>query len=90
MAVADKPSARFGDIANNSLQLIEYDAKIFWGEQHALAVDHILDILLALDQKRVFLAFSQPKLIKTHIKNVCGLTKKDQTFASATFHRFPP
>ena len=33
--------------------------------------------------------FHSPKMIKTHIKNVRGLTKKDQTFASATFHRFP-
>jgi hypothetical protein len=27
-------------------QLVEYDAKIFWREQHALAVDHILDNLI--------------------------------------------
>jgi hypothetical protein len=39
-------SARFADIADNRFQLIEYDAKILWGEQHALAVDHILDTLL--------------------------------------------
>jgi AcrR family transcriptional regulator len=34
--------------------------------------------------------FHSPKIIKTHIKNVRGLTKKDQTFASATFHTFLP
>jgi len=34
--------------------------------------------------------FRSPKMIKTHIKNVRELTKKDQTFASATFHRFLP
>jgi hypothetical protein len=34
--------------------------------------------------------FHRPKMIKTHMKNVRGLTKKDQTFASATFHRFLP
>ena len=47
---SDKPSFRhrrlairpFADIANNRLQLIEYDAKILRGEQHALAVVHIL------------------------------------------------
>ena len=39
-------SARFAYIANDRLQLVEYDAKIFWREQHALAVDHILDTLL--------------------------------------------
>jgi hypothetical protein len=43
-----------------------------------------------LDQKRVLLGFSQSKMIKTHIKHVRGLTKKDQTFASASFHRFLP
>ena len=46
IAIADKRSARFADIANNRLQLVEYDPKIFWREQHALAVDHILDTLL--------------------------------------------
>jgi hypothetical protein len=34
--------------------------------------------------------FHSPKMIKTHIKNVRRLTKKDQTFASATFRRFLP
>jgi hypothetical protein len=34
--------------------------------------------------------FHSPKMIKTHIKHVRGLTKKDQTFAPATFHRFLP
>jgi hypothetical protein len=48
ITIADKRSARFADIANNRLQLIEYDAKILWGEQHALAVDHILDTLLVV------------------------------------------
>jgi hypothetical protein len=32
--------------------------------------------------------FHSPTMIKTHIKNVRGLTRIDQTFASATFHRF--
>jgi hypothetical protein len=44
----------------------------------------------ALDQKRIVRDFHSPKMIKTHIKNVRGLTKKDQTFASAIFHRFLP
>ena len=35
-----------GTMTQARLQLIEYDAKIFWREQHALAVDHILDTLL--------------------------------------------
>ena len=30
------------------------------------------------------------KMTKTYINNVRGLTKKDQTFSSATFHSFPP
>jgi len=38
IAIADKRSIRFADIiADNSLQLIEYDTKILWGEQHDLA-----------------------------------------------------
>jgi hypothetical protein len=35
-------------------------------------------------------AEARQKMIKTHINNVCGLTKIDQTFASAAFHRFLP
>ena len=34
--------------------------------------------------------FHSPKMIKTHIIHLRGLTKKDQTFAPATFHRFLP
>jgi hypothetical protein len=60
IAIADKRSARFADIANNRLQLIEYDAKIFWGEQHALAVDHILDTLLLPAGTRATCAEPEP------------------------------
>jgi len=60
IAIADKRSARFADIANNGLQLIEYDAKIFWRVQHALAVDRILDTLLVPAGTRAACAEPEP------------------------------
>ena len=60
IAIADKRSARLADIANNRLQLIEYDAKIFWRVQHALAVDRILDTLLVPAGTRAACAEPEP------------------------------
>jgi hypothetical protein len=54
IAIADKRSARFPEnIADNRLQLTQYDAKILGREQHALPIDHILDALLVPAGTRV-------------------------------------
>ena len=47
-------------LANNRLQLVKYDTKIFWRGQHALAVDYILDTLLVPTGTRAACAEPEP------------------------------
>jgi hypothetical protein len=72
IAIADKRSARLADIANNRLQVVEYDVKIFWREQHALAVYHILDTLLVPAGTRAECAEPKPWAGPTLAAQVIG------------------
>ena len=93
IAIADKRSARFADIPNNRLQLIEYDAKIFWQKQHALAVGHILDTLLVPAGTRAACAEPEPWAGQTLAAQVIGkvqIRNTKEVFLGDRFCRSAP
>jgi hypothetical protein len=77
MVTSFQRSARFADIPENRLQLIEHDAKILCGEQHALAVDHIFDTSPVTNQTRAERPEPEPwpARASAHRSGFCGRRK---------------